>query len=89
MADKKTFFDYLTNIINTKDIELMEADIGQVGFNNTFSNYMIIRYLSMSPKYEKIIFEEQLILNTLGNESLYRYLFKRLPKGQKFIKYIK
>jgi hypothetical protein len=84
-----SFFNHLTNIINTKDKILMDKHINDGSFEKQFTQFMIIRYLSMCKKYQGIVMEEQQFWNKMSSENLYRYLFKRLPKGPPFIKYIK
>ena len=85
----KSFFDVLKNVTTQKDNQLMESHISTSGFDKMSIQFMLLRYLSMSNKYEHIVFEEQPYLNKLTNESLYRYLMIRLPKTYGFIKYIK
>ena len=85
----KSFFDCLTNIINAKSTTQLNDHINDESFNKVYSKFMIHRYLSMNTKYNTIIQKEQPFLDSLSNESHYRYLFKRIPKGPRFIKYIK
>ena len=85
----KNFYECLTNVINGKSKSLMEEHISDEGFEKLYSIFMMHRYLSMNTKYNVIIQEEQPFLDKLTPENHYRYLFKRIPIGPRFIKYIK
>lgn len=81
-----TLFDCLKDIITTKTGTLHTQD----GFKKAWSNYMIIRYLSMNSRYRNIAVEMNKFSATLTAEQMYRFLVKMVPYSKKsFIKYIK
>ena len=85
----KNFYECLINVINGKSKSLMDEHIMDEQFDKLYTKFMMHRYLSMNTKYNVIIQEEQPFLDSLDNATHYRYLFKRLPSGPRFIKYIK
>jgi hypothetical protein len=81
-----TLFDCLKDIITTKSGTLHT----QEGFSKAWSNYMIIRYLSMDRRFKDIAVEMNKYSATLTSEQLYLFLVQMVPKSSKsFIKYIK
>lgn len=88
--NKKSFFDYLKNIYQTKDPQLLESDISDRSFNSSYSKWMIHRYLSFHKPFMEIIKNQQHILESMDNEQHYRYLFHIIPQNRfLFIKYVK
>ena len=86
---KRTFFDCLKNITNTKDESIMESDIKDPTFRSMFSTYMILRYLSMVSEYLNIIKDHQQAIQSMNPESVYRFLFKVIPQRRNpYIQYI-
>lgn len=86
---KRTFFDCLKVILNTKNKEQMELDINNPHFDSIYDKFMIMRYLSMHVSCLLSIKEIQQSLENLTNEQHYRFLFKVIPqKPRLFIKYI-
>lgn len=91
MSDKKiSMFDYLKVVTTTKDHELVEQYINSPTFNKTYKSarFTIQRYLSMSTKTMKVMFDQQQILDKLEDSNHLRYLVKIIPKVA-YIKYIK
>lgn len=91
MANKKiSMFEYLKLITTSKDVDVMETYIKADDFDKTYKSarFMIHRYLSMAKKTESIIFNQQTILDKMGNESHLRYLMKIVPRVG-YIKYLK
>jgi hypothetical protein len=82
-----SFFDCLTDIL----LKLSNNTLNEFpDFKKHFSNHMICRYLSMSPKlicYAEYLNKLQL---TLNSEQFYHLAYTLVPKQQSgFIKYIK
>ena len=94
---KKTFknrniFEYLKNILTTKDKDEYFKHISEDGFDADFKKVVVLRYLSMSPdeKVRSIVFENQLTFDRMDCKTLYRYLMCVVPRQRNsFIKYIK
>lgn len=81
-----TLFDCLKDIITKKSGTLHTQD----GFKKAWSNYMIIRYLSMDSRFIAISAEMNKFSETLTSEQMYRFLVKMVPYDKSsFIKYIK
>ena len=83
-----TIFDILKDIITLKTGKLHKHP----DFKNGFNRFIIIRYLSMDTRFEKVAEE----LNTysvqkhISDKDLYLILIKKVPKYKSsFIKYIK
>lgn len=83
----KTLFDHLNAITSKQDPNywstLSESD------KKSWSNYMILRFLSMEPEWVAVISEIQPVVQTLQPEQLYKVLIGIIPKGRKFLKYVK
>ena len=82
---KKALFDHV-NHINEKQTKgywdtLSEED------RKTWSTYMIHRFLSMEPAFIEIINELQKY--TLDPEMVYKFYIDVLPKGKRWLKYVK
>lgn len=81
-----TLFDCLKDIITKKTGKLHTQD----GFKKGWSNYMIIRYLSMDSRFIAIAAEMNKFSETLSPEQMYLFLVKMVPYDKNsFIKYIK
>lgn len=87
-----TIFDYINNILFYKSEHRYQQHVDDINFENTFSTYMILRYLTMtkSATINAFISTRTSVLATLPQRAVYQFLFKTLPK-QKFyrIQYIK
>lgn len=85
-------FDYLNNILKYKSEKLYQQHIADEDFQTSFSKFMVLRYLSMCKDYrvQKIILENQVVLERVDNKILYRFFIKYIPaQNNSFIKYIK
>jgi len=83
---KITFYDILSDILLKKSGKLDEES----NFNQVFSTFMIIRYLSMKTNlipYATKLNEWQ---GLLSNKTVYKYLYNNIPKQSSgYITYIK
>ena len=81
-----TIFDCLNDIIVTKSGKLHE----DMEFTKVWSNYIILRYLSMDNKYRQYATILNKHVSTFTQVEMYRILLKVLPKQNScFISYIK
>ena len=81
-------FDILKDIITLKTGKLYKHP----DFKNGFNRFIIIRYLSMDTRFEKIAFElnHYAIQKYISDKDLYLIMIKKIPKCKNsFIKYIK
>ena len=79
-------FDCLKDIITTKTGTLHT----QEDFKKVWSNYMVMRYLSMDSRFRHIAVEMNKFSETLSSEQMYMFLVKMVPYSKSnFIKYIK
>ena len=81
-------FDILKDIITTKTGKLHKHP----DFKTGFIRYIIIRYLSMDARFEKIAFElnKYSTQKYITDKDLYLIMIKKIPKSKNsFIKYIK
>jgi hypothetical protein len=82
-----TLFDHLKQITDKQNPKywdtLSETDL------KTWSNYMIIRFLSMKYEWTELIAELQPYLQELPPKVLYLTLIDVIPKSKTFLKYIK
>jgi len=79
-------FDHLNSITQKKPKNYW--DKLSDGDKRTWSNYMILRYLSMNTNYLDFISEYQLYLQELDPSSLSKVLIDFLPYDKSFLKYI-
>ena len=83
----KTLFDHITQITNVQDPKywdtLDESD------KRTWSNYMVLRFLSMKYEWVETIAAVQPYLQEVPPKAMYLALIDLLPKGRHFMKYIK
>lgn len=82
----KTIFDHLKGITKEKVKwnSLDDAD------KKSWDDYMITRWLSMSPDYIRYINDLQIVRNSgIRSEDYYNMLFYSLPKKFNYVKYIK
>jgi hypothetical protein len=83
----KGLFDHIKAITNEQDPKyfdkLDDAD------KKTFSNFMIIRYMTMHPDWVTLISELQPTIQELPPKLLYKVLISVVPKGRHFLKYMK
>lgn len=83
----KTLFDHLNAVSKEQKPgywqTLSEAD------KRNWSNYMILRFLSMERDFVELIAELQPIVQELKPEYLYKVLIEAIPKGRYYFRYIK
>jgi hypothetical protein len=83
----KTLFDHLNAICDKKDPKywdtLDESD------KKTWSNYMILRFLSMKPEWIELIADIQPYLQEVSPRAMYLCLIGLIPKTRAFLKYMK
>jgi hypothetical protein len=83
----KSLFDHLNAITQHKDPKywdtLDESD------KKTWSNYMILRFLSMKPEWIELIADIQPYVQEISPKALYLCLIGLIPKTKAFLKYIK
>jgi len=83
----KTLFDHIKAITNEQNPKywdtLEEAD------RKSWSNYMILRFLSMKYEWVETIATIQPYLQEVPPKALYLALIDILPKGRHFMKYMK
>jgi hypothetical protein len=83
----KTLFDHLNAICVDKKADyyktLDESD------RETWSSFMIFRYLSMDDSLLPLIAEVQQYLETAPPDAVYKCLIELIPKGKRYLKYPK
>ena len=83
----KTLFDHLNAITDKKDPKywdkLEDAD------KKTWSNYMILRFLSMKPEWIELIADIQPYIQEAPPKAMYLCLIGLIPKTRAFLKYMK
>ena len=83
----RTLFDHITNITSVQNPKywdgLEDAD------KKSWSNYMVHRFLSMNPDWVEVLSEIQPYTQVLEPKQLYLVLIGILPKGRRYMKYIK
>lgn len=87
-------FMILGNILVDKDMGLYESHIHNELFESVYSNYMVLRYLSMNsnPNVRNIVLDNITMLEEMSDhpEMAYRLLMKIVPKTfNRFTPYIK
>lgn len=83
----KTLFDHIKAITQFQDKKywdkLEESD------KKTWSNYMILRFLSMEPDWVETIADLQPYLQEVPPKAMYLSLIDFIPKSRAFLKYMK
>jgi hypothetical protein len=83
----KTLFDHLNAICDKKDPKywdtLDESD------KKTWSNYMILRFLSMKSEWIELITDIQPYIQEAPPKAMYLCLIGLIPKTRAFLKYMK
>jgi hypothetical protein len=82
-----TLFDHIKQITDVQNPKYW--DTLDEGSKKTFSNYMILRFLSMKYDWVEMIGELQPLLQELPSKTLYLTLIDIIPKSKTFLKYIK
>lgn len=82
-----SLFDHIKQITNVQNPKywdtLEEAD------KKTWSNYMVLRFLSMKYEWVETIAAVQPYLQEVPPKAMYLALIDLLPKGRHFMKYMK
>lgn len=85
-------FDYLSNILTDKSLDLYKEHINDVDEFKSFPKFMILKYLTMSSSEEvrnHILFNYE-TLERMPNNILYKFLIMNIPRQKtKFIKFLK
>ena len=83
----KSLFDHIKAVTNEQDPKywdkLDESD------KKTWSNYMVLRFLSMKYEWVETIAAVQPYLQEVPPKAMYLALIDLLPKGRHFMKYMK
>jgi hypothetical protein len=83
----KTLFDHINAITQDKNPKywdtLEDAD------KKTWSNYMILRFLSMKPEWIELIADIQPYIQEAPPKAMYLALIDLIPKTRAFLKYMK
>ena len=87
-------FMILGNILVDKDIHIYENHIKNELFESVYSNFMVLRYLSMNsnPNVRKVVLDNLTTLEKLGDKPYlaYKLLLNIVPKTyNRFTPYIK
>lgn len=84
---RKSLFDHLIALTQTQDPDyfdkLSETD------KTSWSNFMLMRFLSMNDKLQGLIFDLQPIVQDLPPDLFYRTFIGLITKGRYYSKYIK
>jgi hypothetical protein len=83
----KTLFDHLNAITDKKDPKYW--DTLDESERKTWSNYMILRFLSMKPEWIELIADIQPYLQEAPPKAMYLCLIGLIPKTRAFLKYMK
>lgn len=83
----KTLFDHIKEVTDVQNPKYWEtlSDTDK----KTWSNYMILRFLSMKYEWVDTIADLQPYVQELPPKVLYRALINIIPKSRTFLKYIK
>lgn len=83
----KTLFDHINAI--TQDKNPKYWDMLEDSDKKTWSNYMIIRFLSMKPEWIEFIADIQPAIQNAPPKAMYLALIGLVPKSRAFLKYMK
>jgi len=83
----KTLFDHLNAICDKKDPKYW--DTLEESEKKTWSNYMILRFLSMKPDWIELISDIQPYIQNAPPKAVYLALIELIPKTRAFLKYMK
>ena len=83
----KGLFDHIKAITNEQNPNYWETL--EESDRKTWSNYMIIRYMTMNPDWVELIAEVQPYLQEAPPKAVYKCLIGLLPKSRAFLKYMK
>jgi hypothetical protein len=83
----QTLFDHLNAICDKKDPKYWDS-LGESD-KKTWSNYMILRFLSMKPEWIELIADIQPYIQEAPPKAMYLCLIGLIPKTRAFLKYMK
>jgi hypothetical protein len=83
----KTLFDHINAI--TQDKNPKYWDMLEESDKKTWSNYMILRFLSMKPEWIELIADIQPYIQEAPPKAMYLALIGLIPKTRAFLKYMK
>ena len=83
----KSLFDHIKQITNVQDPKYFDK-LEEVD-KKTWSNYMVLRFLSMKHEWIETIATVQPYLQEVPPKAMYLALIDLLPKGRHFMKYMK
>jgi hypothetical protein len=83
----KSLFDHINAI--TKDKKKDYWNTLDDGDKKSFSNFMILRFLSMNPQWIEFISDVQPLVQELPRKHMYRVMADVIPQGKYFLKYMK
>ena len=84
---KKSLFDHINQITSVQNPKYWETLSD--GDKKTWSNYMVIRFLSMKYDWIPVLSDIQKNIQELPPNILYKFLIDLLPKKKEYLKYIK
>lgn len=84
MKNQLTIFDFL----NGMTLEKLDYDFDNPEVNNSYSQYMINRFVSMS-QYSLPIVKELVLRRNIPNEQHYEFLKQLLPEKKVYFDYVK
>lgn len=82
-----TLFDHIKQVTDVQNPKYW--DTLSEGDKKTWSNYMVIRFLSMKYEWVDLIADLQPLVQELPPRVFYRALIDIIPKSRTFLKYIK
>jgi len=83
----KTLFDHIKAVTNDQNPKYWESL--DESDKKTWSNYMIIRFMTMNPDWVELISEVQPYLQEAPPKAVYKALIGVIPKSRAFLKYMK
>ena len=87
MREAKTLFDHLNHITEKQTPNYWETLSDED--KKTWSNFLIIRFLSMNKDWIDVLSNLQPVIQSLAPEYLYKVLISVIPKGKVYLKYVK
>ena len=83
----KGLFDHIKAITNEQDPKYWESL--EESDRKTWSNYLILRFLSMKPEWIELISDIQAYIQEAPPKAMYLCLIGLIPKTRAFLKYMK
>ena len=79
----KSLFDHINAITKDKKKDYWESL--EEGDKKTFSNFMVLRFLSMNPQWIEFIADVQSLVQELPPKQMYRFMAGVIPQGKYFL----